>query len=267
MSPSLRSESFKKPRKSKQEATLKLKYILRSKNHIQSTFKTLHKKRKVVKHTNFRFTPKMGQKFSCYVRRGPNGLKTKSSDEAEQRSTNIDEVPHPNETLGLRIKLFGPTNVILVIRTNPSYEDALSLQNISSPSHNNISSSIHCRIHAHREVLCMRSKYFYSMLQGPHKSKFRNNYLGDDISITSELQFCEKNDDEINLVSIYKKTPTEMADMVGQILHFLYFDQRALNPDNVQTLLEAANYFQVTTKTSTSHFINLLSNYKFQNTS
>ena len=47
------------------------------------------------------------------------------------------------------------------------------------------------------------------------------------------------------LVIIYKKSPTEMADMVGQVLHFLYFNQRALNPENVQTLLEAANYFQV----------------------
>ena len=60
------------------------------------------------------------------------------------------------------------------------------------------------------------------------------------------LEFIEKNDEEISLVSVYRKTPAEMADMVGQILHFAYFDQRALNPDNVQTLLEAANYFQVT---------------------
>jgi len=60
-----------------------------------------------------------------------------------------------------------------------------------------------------------------------------------------ELTYCEKSDEEVNLVIIYKKSPTEMADMVGQVLHFLYFNQRALNPENVQPLLEAANYFQV----------------------
>ena len=240
MSPFLRSAKANTARKCKQEAKLKLKDILIAKKYIKRISTSLNRRRQTRKQ---RKTHKrnMGQKFSSYVRRGPNGLKTKSLDDSEQRATNIDEVPHPNETLGLRIKLFGPTNVILVIRTNALNEEVLSNSSLS-PSHS--PSSAYCRIHAHREILCMRSKYFYSMLQGPYKSKFRNNYENENDD-ASDLEFCAKKDDEINLMSIYRKTPSEMADMVGQVLHFLYFDQRALNPDNVQTLLEAANYFQV----------------------
>ena len=190
----------------------------------------------------------MGQKFSSYIRRGQNGSKARCLDEdedEENQATNIDQVPHPNETLGLRIKLFGPTNVILLIRTNPSSVEGSSPSEISaSPSRDRNSSAVYCRIHAHREVLCRGSKYFHSMLRGPHKSNFRNNYRNS-IENCDELTYCEKSDEEVNLVIIYKKSPTEMADMVGQVLHFLYFNQRALNPENVQTLLEAANYFQV----------------------
>ena len=239
MSPSLRSASFNTARKSKEQATLKLKHILNTKSCVENILTSVHKRRKTTIQ-GIRKKPKMGQKFSSYVRRGPNGIKTKSVDDSEQKATNIDEVPHPSETLGLRIKLFGPTNIILVIRTNTSNEE---LPANTSPNHSP-ASSIYCRIHAHREVLCMRSKYFYSMLQGPYKSKFRNSYAMYEYS-SEDLELCGKNDEEINLVSIYRKTPCEMADMLGQILHFLYFDQRALNPDNVQTLLEAANYYQV----------------------
>ena len=245
MSPFLRSTNREtKARKCKQEANTKLKNTLSNKSCLTKITKSLYKNKSSIEKET-RKKPKMGQKFSSYVRRGPNAIKTKSLDESEQRATNIDEVPHPNETLGLRIKLFGPTNVILVIRTSTTGDDASSIN--SSPSHLSPSSSVYLRIHAHREVLCMRSKYFYSMLQGPYKSRFRTNNLTSQAIISDELEFCDQNDDEIDLISIYKKTPSEMADMVGQILHFLYFDQRALNPENVQTLLEAANYFQVRT--------------------
>ena len=235
MSPSLRSTHSKKTRRSKHEANIKLRQLLRNKTYTQRISKSNNTRRKAAKQV-IRNKPKMGQKFSSYVRKGHNRLKDKSPEDARLQATNIEEVPHPNETLGLRIKLFGPTNIILVIRTNSSYEDSTST---TSPIHN--SSSVYCRIHAHREVLCMRSKYFQSMLQGPYQWRFQTTSINTDY----DLEFCEKNDDEINLVSIYRKTPSEMADMVGQILHFAYFDQRALNPDNVQTLLEAANYFQV----------------------
>ena len=83
------------------------------------------------------------------------------------------------------------------------------------------------------------------MLQGPNRSRFRTSKANSEEILDDELEFCDQNDDEIDLISIYRKTPSEMADMVGQVLHFLYFDERALNPENVQTLLEAANYFQV----------------------
>ena len=244
MSPFLRSKSSKtKARKCKQEANLKLKNILRSKSCIKRVAKSLQQnKNKLDTRTNAKL--KMGQKLSIFVRRGPSNIKTKSFDESELRATNIDEAPHPNETLALRIKRFGPTNVVLVIRTNATTDDLVPLNN-ASPSHSSSSSSVYLRIHAHREVLCMRSKYFYSMLQGPNRSRFRNSKAKCEEILDDELEFCDQNDDEIDLISIYRKTPSEMADMVGQVLHFLYFDERALNPENVQTLLEAANYFQV----------------------
>ena len=244
MSPFLRSKSSKtKARKCKQEANLKLKNILRSKSCIKRVAKSLQQnKNKLNTRTNAKL--KMGQKFSIFVRRGPSNIKTKSFDESELRATNIDEAPHPNETLALRIKRFGPTNVVLVIRTNATTDDLVPLSN-ASPSHSSSSSSVYLRIHAHREVLCMRSKYFYSMLQGPNRSRFKTSKGNCEEILDDELEFCDQNDDEIDLISIYRKTPSEMADMVGQVLHFLYFDERALNPENAQTLLEAANYFQV----------------------
>ena len=244
MSPFLRSKNSKiKERKCKQEANLKLKNILRTKSCIKDITKSLQEN-KSQSSNNTITKQKMGQKLSIFVRRGPNNIKSKAFDDSELRATNIDEAPHPNETLALRIKKFGPTNVILVIRTNSTNDDLPSYDNIS-PSHSSPSSSVYLRIHAHREVLCMRSKYFYSMLQGPNRSRFRTNKTRSEESICAELEFCDQSDDEIDLISIYRKTPSEMADMVGQVIHFLYFDERALNPENVQTLLEAANYFQV----------------------
>ena len=245
MSPFLRSANSKtKARKCKKEANIILQNISSYKSCQTRIRKSLFKNKSSIEKQTIK-KPKMGQKFSSYVRRCPNGIKSKSLDESEQKATNIDEAPHPNETLGLRIKMFGPTNVILVIRTSATGDDA-SLLN-ASPSHSLPSSSVYLRIHAHREVLCKRSKYFYSMLQGPYKSRFRTNNATCEAILSDELEFCDQSDDEIDLISIFRKTPSEMADMVGQILHFLYFDQRALNPENVQTLLEAANYFQVIT--------------------
>ena len=245
MSPFLRSaNNKKKARKCKQEANRKLKNLSSSKSFIKKIAKSLCKNRN---NTNSQIKRKsnMGQKLSIFVRRSPSNIKTRSLDESEQRAVNIDEAPHPNETLALRIKRYGPTNVVLVIRTNSTH-DGVSYHGTpnNSPSHFTPSSSVYLRIHAHREVLCKRSKYFYSMLQGPNKSRFRTKNCPETIS-DDELELCDSSEDEIDLISIYRKSPSEMADMVGQVLHFLYFDERALNPDNVQTLLEAANYFQV----------------------
>ena len=245
MSPFLRSANRKKKvRKCKQEANRKLKNILNSNSFIKGIAKSLNENKNNF-NNQIKKKSNMGQKLSIFVRRSPSNIKTRNLDESEQRAVNIDEAPHPNETLGLRIKQYGSTNVILVIRTN-STSDGVSYHGTpnNSPSHSTPSSSVYLRIHAHREVLCKRSKYFYSMLQGPNKSRFRTKNCPETIS-DDELELCDSSDDEIDLISIYRKSPSEMADMVGQVLHFLYFDERALNPDNVQTLLEAANYFQV----------------------
>ena len=236
MSPFLRSTESKRIRRSKEEAKLKLRQLVINKYYTQRISKIRHTKNSLIKRP-LKYTSKMGQTFSSYVRKSNNRLKEKSPEEMEPTATNIEEVPHPNDTLGVRIQCFGPTDIVLVIRNNASFEGSIS----SISPRRTSSPVVYSRIPAHREVLCRRSKYFKSMLHAPHDFKYQDASNEPDWGV----EFCERNYEEINLVSIYKKTPSEMADMVGQILHFAYFDQRALNPDNVQTLLEAANYFQV----------------------
>ena len=188
----------------------------------------------------------MGQVFSTYTRKGATRFRRKSADDVAM-AANIDKAPHPNETLGLRVKWFGPTDVILVIKNNPSPEEGVASNN-SSPTHHSPSlSSAYCRFYAHRDILCRRSKYFASMLRGPFLASKDVPSAEENSSL---CEFPDKHREEVTLISIYKKTPAEMADLVGQVLHFAYFNQRALNPENVQTLLEAANYFQVQPQTN-----------------
>ena len=65
-------------------------------------------------------------------------------------------------------------------------------------------------------------------------------------STADSLNNCREIASQCNFIS-EKRTHfgSLLARNVMRILHFLYFDQRALNPDNAQTLLEAANYYQV----------------------
>ena len=105
MSPFLRSAESKRIRRSKEEAKLKLRQLVRNKYHSQRISKIGHTKNSLIKRSA-KYTSKMGQTFSSYVRKSNNRLKEKTPDDMEQAATNIEEVPHPNDTLGVRIQCF-----------------------------------------------------------------------------------------------------------------------------------------------------------------
>ena len=62
--------------------------------------------------------------------------------------------------------------------------------------------------------------------------------------LESRGEFLECYQAEVTLVSICE-TPETMAELVAHVLHFAYFDKILIDTHNIQSLLLAANYFQV----------------------